>query len=394
MTDKKQKSAGYFDSIRNCPVYEGDVYFDEGLFEPYFRVVNTVEKGFVVYHVGSTEIFALSSEGALLIQRQYIGNELENPNVIAEHKASLEEPKEPASEENATVKETEQQTTTEEATEEKVAEIAETPTTVEEHIAAVEQANDELKESNAQLKEAVETMFDAPSTEKESENEQICSTNSDVTTTENAENTNELQDNGTGTDNAANSEEKPAAETSDKPIERTVSAEATTGKNVIVEVAKDAVPEIIANTKDEKNAVLRKKFITKLICTNQDKIAELEEVVAKHKELAQTLDYKPFIKLKDLVTEALHTNVDDENLKGIKERTKDFESILNIQGLLKQHQQKAEEAEANQTKTLNEYEICDLKNEISKFADELADLEAKIDTFARQQKLALDNTTK
>lgn len=385
MTDKKQKSAGYFDSIRNCPVYEGDVYFDEGLFKPYFRVVNTVEKGFVVHHVGSTETFALSSEGALLIQRQYIGNELENPNVIAEHKASLEEPKEPASEENATVKETEQQTTTEEATEEKVAEIAETPTTVEEHIAAVEQANDELKESNAQLKEAVETMFDAPSTEKESENEQICSTNSDVTTTENAENTNELQDNGTGTDNAANSEEKPAAETSDKPIERTVSAEATTGKNVIVEVAKDAVPEIIANTKDEKNAVLRKKFITKLICTNQDKIAELEEVAAKHKELAQTLDYKPFIKLKDLVTEALHTNVDDENLKGIKERTKDFESILNIQGLLKQHQQKAEEAE---------YKICDLKNEISKFEDELADLEAKIDTFARQQKLALDNTTK
>lgn len=385
MTDKKQKSAGYFDSIRNCPVYEGDVYFDEGLFEPYFRVVNTVEKGFVVHHVGSTETFALSSEGSLLIQRQYIGNELENPNVIAEHKASLEEPKEPASEENATVEETEQQTTTEEATEEKVAEIAETPTTVEEHIAAVEQANDELKESNAQLKEAVETMFDAPSTEKESENEQICSTNSDVTTTENAENTNELQDNGTGTDNAANSEEKPAAETSDKPIERTVSAEATTGKNVIVEVAKDAVPEIIANTKDEKNAVLRKKFIRKLIYTNQDKIVELGEVAAKHRELAQTLDYKPFIKLKDLVTEALHTNVDDENLKGIKERTKDFESILNIQGLLKQHQQKAEEAE---------YKICDLKNEISKFEDELADLEAKIDTFARQQKLALDNTTK
>lgn len=385
MTDKKQKSAGYFDSIRNCPVYEGDVYFDEGLFDPYFRVVNTVEKGFVVHHVGSTETFALSSEGALLIQRQYIGNELENPNVIAEHKASLEEPKEPASEENATVEETEQQTTAEETTEEKVAEIAETPATVETHIAAVEQANNELKESNAQLKEAVETMFDAPSAEKESENEQICSTNSDVTTTENAENTNELQDNGTGTDNAANSEEKPAAETSDKPIERTVSAEATTGKNVIVEVAKDAVPEIIANTKDEKNAVLRKKFITKLICTNQDKIAELEEVAAKHKELAQTLDYKPFIKLKDLVTEALHTNVDDENLKGIKERTKDFESILNIQGLLKQHQQKAEEAE---------YKICDLKNEISKFEDELADLEAKIDTFARQQKLALDNTTK
>lgn len=395
MTDKKQKSAGYFDSIRNCPVYEGDVYFDEALFEPYFRVVNTVEKGFVVHHVGSTETFALSSEGALLIQRQYIGNELENPNVIAEHKAALEAAKnQPVCEiveadavTARTPKEIEEQINAEAEAkiEEEQVENDIAAASVEQAIDEVEKANDELKESNAQLKEAVETMFDAPSTEKESENEQICSTNSDVTTTENAENTNELQDNGTGTDNAANSEEKPAAETSDKPIERTVSAEATTGKNVIVEVAKDAVPEIIANTKDEKNAVLRKKFITKLICTNHDKIAELEEVAAKHKELAQTLDYKPFIKLKDLVTEALHTNVDDENLKGIKERTKDFESILNIQGLLKQHQQKAEEAE---------YKICDLKNEISKFEDELADLEAKIDTFARQQKLALDNTTK
>ena len=90
------------------------------------------------------------------------------------------------------------------------------------------------------------------------------------------------------------------------------------------------------------------------------------------------------MKLKEVVTEALHTNVDDENLKGIKERTKDFESILNIQGLLKQHQQKAKEAE---------FEITDLEDEISKFQDELDELEAKIDTFARQNKLPLESVT-
>lgn len=352
MTDEK-RSAGYFDNVRNCPMYEGDVYYDATLIEPYFRIVHSEEKGFIVHHVGSTETFAICDEGALLIQRQYIGNEKENPDVIKEHKASLVAgvPIQQTSEPVETVEETKQEAP-EEATEkecdatpeeksEPIEEVAETEkSAVEEKIAVVEQANNELKEVNEQLKENIETMFDAPSKEAEPANEEI---------TEKAE-----------------TEEK------------------ATNKNVIVEVAKEAVPEIIANTKDEKNAVMRKRFLTNLISKNKDKIADLEVKVDYHTELSQTLDYKPFVKLKEVVTEALHTNVDDENLKGIKERTKDFESILNIQGLLKQHQQKAKEAE---------YEITDLEDEISKFQDELDELEAKIDTFARQNKLPLESVT-
>ena len=346
MTDEK-RSAGYFDNVRNCPMYEGDVYYDATLIEPYFRIVHSEEKGFIVHHVGSTETFAICDEGALLTQRQYIGNEKENPDVIKEHKASLvagvpiqktsepvetvEAPKQEAPEEDT---EKECDATSEEKSE-SIEEVAET-----EKSAVEEQANNELKEVNEQLKENVETMFDAPSKEAEPANEEI---------TEKAE-----------------TEEK------------------ATNKNVIVEVAKEAVPEIIANTKDEKNAVMRKRFLTNLISKNKDKIADLEVKVDYHTELSQTLDYKPFVKLKEVVTEALHTNVDDENLKGIKERTKDFESILNIQGLLKQHQQKAKEAE---------YEITDLEDEISKFQDELDELEAKIDTFARQNKLPLESVT-
>lgn len=346
MTDEK-RSAGYFDNVRNCPMYEGDVYYDATLIEPYFRIVHSEEKGFIVHHVGSTETFAICDEGALLIQRQYIGNEKENPDVIKEHKASLVAgvPIQKTSEPVETVEEQKQEAP-EEATEkecdatpeeksEPIEEVAET-----EKSAVEEQANNELKEVNEQLKENVETMFDAPSKEAEPANEEI---------TEKAE-----------------TEEK------------------ATNKNVIVEVAKEAVPEIIANTKDEKNAVMRKRFLTNLISKNRDKIADLEVKVAYHTELSQTLDYKPFVKLKEVVTEALHTNVDDENLKGIKERTKDFESILNIQGLLKQHQQKAKEAE---------FEITDLEDEISKFQDELDELEAKIDTFARQNKLPLESVT-
>lgn len=353
MTEQKHKSAGYFDSVRNCPVYEGDVYYDATLIEPYFRIVHSEEKGFIVHHVGSTETFAICDEGALLIQRQYIGNEKENPDVIKEHKASLvagvpiqktsepvetvEAPKQEAPEEDT---EKECDATSEEKSE-SIEEVAET-----EKSAVEEQANNELKEVNEQLKENVETMFDAPSKEAEPANEE---------------------------------KTEPAEETATSDKE-----EKATNKNVIVEVAKEAVPEIIANTKDEKNAVMRKRFLTNLISKNKDKIADLEVKVDYHTELSQTLDYKPFVKLKEVVTEALHTNVDDENLKGIKERTKDFDSILNIQGLLKQHQQKAKEAE---------YEITDLEDEISKFQDELDELEAKIDTFARQNKLPLESVT-
>ena len=89
MTENK-KSAGYFDSNRNCPMYEGDVYFKEGYIEPYFRIVKTEEKGFIVHHIGSTETFALSSMGAELVQATYIGNQIDNPNVVSEHKAALE----------------------------------------------------------------------------------------------------------------------------------------------------------------------------------------------------------------------------------------------------------------------------------------------------------------
>ena len=370
MTDEK-RSAGYFDNVRNCPMYEGDVYYDATLIEPYFRIVHSEEKGFIVHHVGSTETFAICDEGALLIQRQYIGNEKENPDVIKEHKLSLVAgvPIQQSSETVETVEETTQEAP-EEATEkecdatpeeksEPIEEVAETEkSAVEEKIAVVEQANNELKEVNEQLKENVETMFDAPS-EKKNE----------------AEPANEEKTEPAETTAASNKEEKP---------EKAETEEKATNKNVIVEVAKEAVPEIIANTKDEKNAVMRKRFLTNLISKNKDKIADLEVKVAYHTELSQTLDYKPFVKLKEVVTEALHTNVDDENLKGIKERTKDFESILNIQGLLKQHQQKAKEAE---------FEITDLEYEISKFQDELDELEAKIDTFARQNKLPLESVT-
>lgn len=379
MTENK-KSAGYFDSNRNCPMFEGDVYFKEGYIEPYFRIVKTEEKGFIVHHIGSTETFALSSMGAELVQATYIGNQIDNPNVVAEHKAALEAAKnQPVCEiveadavTARTPKEIEEQINAEAEAkmEEEQVENDIAAASVEQAIDEVEKANEELKESNAALKENIETMFDV-SEETEGENEQDGSNNSDVTDAENEQNPDELQTDGTGTVNAADTSEEQPAENSDKPAKKS---------NVIVAFPKEAVPEVIANTKEEKNAVQRRNFLSNLIKKNKDEIVKLEEKAEYHNELASTLDYKPFTKLKDLVCEDLHSKVDEENVKGIKERTKDFESIVSIQNLLKDHKQKALDAENH---------ISDLEDEISKFEDEIAELEAKIDTFARQQKLDL-----
>lgn len=347
MTEQK-KSAGYYDSNRECPMFEGDVYFKEGYMEPYFRIVKTEEKGFIVHHIGSTETFALSSMGAELVQATYIGNQIDNPNVVSEHKAALEAAKN-----------------------QPMCEIVEADAAASEPVSETEALFG--NETAEVINEEVKADIAAASEAKAGENEQDGSNNSDVTDAENEQNPDELQTDGTGTDNATDAaEEQPAdAENNDKPAKKS---------NVIVAFPKEAVPEVIANTKEEKNAVQRRNFVSNLIKKNKDEIAKLEEKAEYHNELASTLDYKPFTKLKDLVCEDLHSKVDEENVKGIKERTKDFESIVSIQNLLKDHKQKALDAENH---------ISDLEDEISKFEDEIAELEAKIDTFARQQKLDL-----
>lgn len=427
MTENK-KAAGYFDSVRNCPVYEGDVYYDEGLICPYFRVVKTVERGFVIHHVGSTETFDFSVEGQNLIKRQYIGNELDNPKVIEEFEAAknstakenFEEPI--ISKVDTTIEENlngnsevepeimpcaEEKESTEQAAETAIQTMQETAEGLEkehtEEKSMLEEfqekfpSNDETENSSEVFEEAetkpaesqveeitietttIETA--EKNTEKAGENEPKCNVDSDGLDAELQEDTNEGSTDRNGTETAGNAETtEPSNQPNESPKEEgAVSAEATTGNsNVIIETAKSAVPEVIANTAEEKKALLRIQTIKRCISSNYDKIAELENTVDYHRNLASTLDYEPFVKLKDIVSEALHSNVDAENLKGLKDNTKNFESIINIQNLLKEHSKKADDAE---------YDISKLKNEIADLEKEQAEIEEKIETFSRQTRL-------
>ena len=418
---KDKKAAGYFDSVRNCPVYEGDVYYEEGLICPYFRVVKTAERGFVIHHVGLTETFDFSTEGQNLIRRQYIGNELDNPNIYEEFevaknstvKENLTPEKEVVSETDTTVAENldgspeveaettacvEEKENTEKAAEaaiqtmQEAAEGLEKETTEEksmlEEMQEVFASNDKTEEIS-NISETAETTPEEckigentietteKSAEKAGENELISELD-DISATLQA-NTNEGSTSGNGTETEGDAEQPSNQPDTNTKEEGAVSAEATTGNsNVIVETAKSAVPEVIANTAEEKKALLRIQTIKRCISSNYDKIAELENTVDYHRDLASTLDYEPFVKLKDIVSEALHSNVDAENLKGLKDNTKNFESIINIQNLLKEHSKKADDAE---------YDISKLKNEIDNLEKEQAEIEEKIDKFARQTRL-------
>lgn len=416
---KDKKAAGYFDSVRNCPVYEGDVYYEEGLICPYFRVVKTAERGFVIHHVGSTETFDFSTEGQNLIRRQYIGNELDNPNIYEEFevaqnstvKENLTPEKEVISEVDTTIAEnldgspeveaetlpceeenTEQAAEAAIQTMQEAAEGLEKETTEEksmlEEMQEVFASNDKTEEIS-NISETAETTPEEckigentietteKSAEKAGENELISELD-DISATLQA-NTNEGSTSGNGTETEGDAEQPSNQPDTNTKEEGAVSAEATTGNsNVIVETAKSAVPEVIANTAEEKKALLRIQTIKRCISSNYDKIAELEKTVDYHRDLASTLDYEPFVKLKDIVSEALHSNVDAENLKGLKDNTKNFESIINIQNLLKEHSKKADDAE---------YDISKLKNEIDNLEKEQAEIEEKIDKFARQTRL-------
>lgn len=418
---KDKKAAGYFDSVRNCPVYEGDVYYEEGLICPYFRVVKTAERGFVIHHVGSTETFDFSTEGQNLIRRQYIGNELDNPNIYEEFevaknstvKENLTPEKEVVSETDTTVAENldgspeveaettacaEEKENTEKAAEaaiqtmQEAAEGLEKETTEEksmlEEMQEVIASNDKAEEIS-NISETAETTSKEyeigentietteKSAEKAGENELISELD-DISATLQA-NTNEGSTSGNGTETEGDAEQPSNQPDTNTKEEGAVSAEATTGNsNVIVETAKSAVPEVIANTAEEKKALLRVQTIKRVITANYDKISELENTVDYHRNLASTLDYEPFVKLKDIVSEALHSNVDAENLKGLKDNTKNFESIINIQNLLKEHSKKADDAE---------YDITKLKNEINDLEKEQAEIEEKIEKFARQTRL-------
>ena len=419
----KQKSAGYFDSMRNEPMYEGDVYYREGYIEPFYTIMKSDDKGFVVNHVNTREYYPLSSMGATLVNSQYIGNILDNPNIIEEFKGipdSLKPYAEPETEtpsesnitativdaegnvietqdlkvsagesdtigqeeekaENTTVSEdAELDTVGQNAPENELSTPAAAPedSTTENRVQNYINKLDEQINKECEQKAQIDEQKDANCEQNEDKNEQVSANNSANATDET--NPDSIQEDGNGTNNAENADETTECVAEATPAN---AAEDISGKNIVVEKAAAPVPEVIANTKEEKNAIERRNFCKKQIEKNNEDIAKLQEKADFHNELAKTLTCPPFIKLEKIILENLHKDVDLKGIKDIKDGTKVLENIVAIQEVLKEHSLQAANAENH---------ISDLEDENSKFEDELAELELKIEAFAKQTKLPLD----
>lgn len=337
MTEKI--SAGYFDSNRGEPIYVGDVYKEAGAMIPYHKVIKDPEKGFMVEHVGTTEKFSLTSEAKNLITKTYLGNIYDTPDwdELVGHKKSEPE--------------------TQEVKDETLPEN--TP----------EDVRDFLEGKTDELPEGTETISTAEAEELEKQTKEI-----------------------EKTANEKDSETEP-----EEIGDEVVSADATTGpkdepetqenKEESTETQKEkqeakATPEVVANTKEEKNLLEKRNDYQRHIDALKRKNDELETDAVRYENLASTLTFEPFVELKMLTSNAVQDYAKKQDIKECEKHLKNYKTIDSIEALLKEYEDMAEKNRANielNNKDIDNYEV------------KLTEIQDKLRAF--QTKLPLDSVT-
>ncbi len=361
MTEKI--SAGYFDSNRGEPIYVGDVYKEEGAMIPFHKVIKDPEKGFMVEHVGTTEKFLLKDDAKNLVKKTYLGNVFDTPDW---------------DELTRTKKTDEPEDDLPENTPEDVKEFLNGETdTLPEGTEVISQ--EEAEELEKQAKE-IEKANEDNSSEVVSKTEN--------TTTDSVE----LVNNGTVVIDMSSEEVEPEADA-------VVSAEATTGptnspesettdqteektEEKQEEAKTPATPEVIANTKEEKNLLEKRNDYQKHIDALKRKNDELETEAVRYENLASTLTFEPFVELKMLTSNAVQDYAKKQDIKECEKHLKNYKTIDSIEALLKEYDDMAEKNRANielNNKDIDNYEI------------KITEINDKLRAF--QTKLPLDSVT-
>lgn len=341
MTEKI--SAGYFDSNRGEPIYVGDVYREEGAMIPFHKVIKDPEKGFMVEHVGTTEKFLLKDDAKNLVKKTYLGNVFDTPdwNELTSVKKS-DEPESTKTPED------------------------DLPENTPEDVKAF------LNGESEELPEGTEVISQEEAEELEKQAKEIEKTNEDnssevVSKTEN-----------TTTDAVASAEattgptDSPESETTDQAEEKTEEKQ---------KEAK-ATPEVIANTKEEKNLLEKRNDYQRHIDALKRKNDELETEAVRYENLASTLTFEPFVELKMLTSNAVQDYAKKQDIKECEKHLKNYKTIDSIESLLKEYEDMAEKNRANielNNKDIDNYEI------------KLTEIKDKLRAF--QTKLPLDSVT-
>lgn len=337
MTEKI--SAGYFDSNRGEPIYVGDVYREEGAMIPFHKVIKDPEKGFMVEHVGTTEKFLLKDDAKNLVKKTYLGNVFDTPDW--NELTSVKKPDEPES--TKTPEEDLPENTPEDVKAFLNGESEELPEGTE--IISQEEA----EELEKQAKEIEKATNEKSSEVQETETDAVVSAEATTGPTD-----------------------SPESETADQVEEKT-------------EEKQDepkATPEVIANTKEEKNLLEKRNDYQRHIDALKRKNDELETEAVRYENLASTLTFEPFVELKMLTSNAVQDYAKKQDIKECEKHLKNYKTIDSIEALLKEYEDMAEKNRANielNNKDIDNYEI------------KLTEIKDKLRAF--QTKLPLDSVT-
>lgn len=131
--------------------------------------------------------------------------------------------------------------------------------------------------------------------------------------------------------------------------------------------------EIIAEPiDDEKKLVAKKENYLNDIKELEEKNVVLEKEAEKFENIASTINIEPFKELKDMVKDAIKIYTDRDDLKELKKKIKNFDAINQMENLLNEYKQLAEDNRENITANNNDIQI---------FKEKIEELESKIKHF-------------
>ncbi len=127
--------------------------------------------------------------------------------------------------------------------------------------------------------------------------------------------------------------------------------------------------ELVADTKEEKMMLSEKVAIENSIKECTEKNMVLEKEAEKFEHLASTINSEPFIELKQMIKEAIKTYTDKEDVKEMKKKVKNFDAISEMENLLVEYKELAEENRQNII--ANQQDIERMKNKIDEINSKL-----------------------
>lgn len=356
-------SAGYFDANRQSPIFVGDVYKEQGAMIPYHKVIKDDEKGFMVEHVGTTEKFLLKNDAKNLVKKTYLGNIYDTPDwdKLTRGKDVVKAESETTAE-NTEVKD------------ESIPEDA--PADVKEFLNG---ETDKLPEGTEFMSQA-----EAEELEKTSQRNEKA-TNEDSSEVKAPDDTDAVVTPDATTGPTDSPEEKETTETVENNAETDEKSQKTEENNENQENSNKPVPEVIANSKEEKRLLERRNDYTKSIENLKRKIDELTTEAVRYENIASTLTFEPFVELKMIVSNAVQDNAKKQDIKECKKHLKNYEAIDSMEDLLKEYKELADKNRQNIE--LTEKEIDDYEIKITEINSKLTNFQTKLfdaDTVAKQ----------